>query len=117
MPEEWRGMKIVMLPKPAKDYTKVKGWRPIVLAKTVGKLAEKIVAQELQKGEGLWHKRAFAGKKGRGAIGIVMLMAMIMEKHPEGEVIGRDKVSIQHTKERSYTKGTRITGVARRVGR
>jgi len=37
-----------MLPKLGKDHTKVKGWRPIVLANTTGKLAEKIIAQKLQ---------------------------------------------------------------------
>jgi len=93
MPEEWRELEMVMLPKPGKDHTKVKGWCPIVLANTVGKLAEKIIAQELQEREELWHQRAFAGRKGRGAIDSVMLMNMIMEKHPEGEIIGRDAQS------------------------
>jgi len=27
MPEEWRSMKMVMVPKPGKDHTKAKGWR------------------------------------------------------------------------------------------
>jgi len=49
MPEEWRGMKMVMISKPGKDHTAVKGWRPIVLTNTVGKLAKKLVAEELQK--------------------------------------------------------------------
>jgi len=35
--------------------------------------------------------------KGRGAIDSVMLMAMLMEKHPEGELIGRDAQSIFNT--------------------
>ena len=77
MPEEWRDMKMVMIPKPGKDHTAVKGWRPIVLASTVGKLAEKLVALELQAHEELWHERAFAGRKGRGAMDSVMLMAHI----------------------------------------
>jgi len=34
MPEKSRGMKMVMIPKPGKDHTAVKGWRPIVLANT-----------------------------------------------------------------------------------
>lgn len=38
MPENWRNMKMVMVPKPGKDHTVVKGWRPIVLANTIGKL-------------------------------------------------------------------------------
>jgi len=40
---------MVMIPKPGKDHAAVRGWRPIVLANTVSKLAEKIIAQELQK--------------------------------------------------------------------
>jgi len=103
MPEEWREMKMVMLPKPGKDHERVKGWRPIVLANTVGKLAEKVIAQELQEREMLWHERAFAGRKGRGAVDSVMLMAMIMEKHPEGEVIGRDAQSAFNTLRRDHT--------------
>ena len=88
---------MVMLPKPGKDHSKVKGWRPIVLANTVGKLAEKIITEELQKREELWHERAFAGRKGRRTTDSVMLMAMMMEKHPEGEVIGRDAQSAFNT--------------------
>jgi len=104
MPEEWRGMKMVMLSKPGKDHTKVKGWRPIVLANTVGKLAEKIVAQHLQERQELWHERAFAGRKGRGAIDSVMLMAMIREKHTAGEIIGRDAQSAFNTLRREHTR-------------
>jgi len=104
MPEEWRNMKMVMLPKPGKDHTRVKGWKPIVLANTVGKLAEKIVAQRLQEREELWHERAFAGRKGRGAIDSVMLMAMLMEENKAGEIIGRDAQSAFNTLRRDHTK-------------
>jgi len=97
MPEKWREMKMVMLPKLGKDHTRVKGWRPIVLANTVGKLAEKIIAQELQEKEELWRERAFAGRKGRGAIDSVMLMNMLMERHLQGEIIGRDAQSTFNT--------------------
>jgi len=53
-------------------------------ANTVGKLAEKIIAHKLQ-------------------IDSIMLMAMIMEKHSEGEVIGRDAQSALNTLRRDYT--------------
>ena len=104
MPEEWRKLKMIMLPKPGKDHTKVKGWRPIVLANTIGKLAEKIVAQKLQEKEELWHERAFAGRKGRGAIDSVRLMKMLSEKHSAGEIIGRDAQSAFNTLRREVTK-------------
>jgi len=73
-----------------------------VLANTVGKLTEKLVALELQKHCELWHERAFAGRRGRGAIDSVMLMAMIAEKHPEGDVIGRDAQSAFNTVRREH---------------
>jgi len=95
---------MVMLPKPGKDHSRVRGWRPIVLANTVGKLGEKIIAQELQEREGLWHEGAFAGRKGRGAMDSVMLMNMIMEKHPEGEIIGRDAQSAFNTLRRERVR-------------
>jgi len=81
----------------------VKGWRPIVLANTTGKLVEKILAQELQRHGKLWHERAFAGRKERGAIDSVMMM-MIAEKHPEGEIIGRDAQSALNAVWREHVK-------------
>jgi len=86
---EDRGMTIVIIPKPGKDHSKVKGWRPIVLLNVLGKLADKVVAHELGKRRELFHKRAFAGRKGRGAIDSVMLMDQI-RKETGGEVYGRD---------------------------
>ena len=41
-------MIMVMIPKLGRDHKKVKGWRPIVLANTVGKLGEKLIAEDLQ---------------------------------------------------------------------
>ena len=68
----------------------------------MGELAEKIMAQELQQHDELWHGGAFAGRKGRGAIDSVMLMAMVAEKHPEGEIIGRDAQSAFNTVRREH---------------
>ena len=39
---------MVFIPKPNKDHKLAKGWRPINLINCIGKLAEKIVADELQ---------------------------------------------------------------------
>jgi len=104
MPEEWGNMKMVMIPKPGKDHTAVKGWRPIVLANTVGKLVEKIVALELQRHQELWHERAFAGRRGRGAMDSVMLMAHIVKKHPEGVIVGRNAQSALNTVRREHVR-------------
>jgi len=96
-------MKMVMIPKPGKDHMGVKGWRPTVLANTTGKLAGKVIWQKLQEKEELWHERAFAGRKGRGTADSVMLMAMIMEGHPEGKVIGWDAQSTFNKLRSDYT--------------
>jgi len=104
MLESWRAMKMVMIPKPGKDHTAVKGWRPIVLGNVVGKLAEKVVAIELQRHKELWHEQAFAGRKGRGAIDSVMLMAHIAEKHPQGVIVGRDAQSAFNTVRREHAR-------------
>ena len=47
MPEEWQACKVVMIPKPGKDHREVRAWRPINLINCVGKLAEKVVANDL----------------------------------------------------------------------
>jgi len=52
--------------------------------------------------------RAFAGQKGRGAIDSVMLMAMIVEEHPESEIIERDAQSAFNTVRREHVR--RVSG-------
>ena len=46
--EEWQHSKVVFIPKPNKDHKAAKEWRPINLINCIGKLAEKVVADELQ---------------------------------------------------------------------
>jgi len=101
--EEWRGMTMVMIPKPGKDHWKVKGWRPIVLLNTVGKLADKVVAQILGKREELFYERAFAGRRGRGAIDSVMLMDELRKKTGR-EVYGRDIKSAFNSLDREVVR-------------
>jgi len=36
--KEWQHSKVVMIPKPGKDYSKTEGWRPINLIHCIGKL-------------------------------------------------------------------------------
>jgi len=55
-----------MIPKPGKDQSKTKGWRPINLINCVGKLGEKVVADCLQE-SGLLHRHIFGSVKGRSA--------------------------------------------------
>lgn len=44
-----------MIPKPEKDYEKMKEWRPINFINGIGKLGQKVVAEVLQ-GYRLLHK-------------------------------------------------------------
>ena len=50
-PPQWRKARIIMIPKPGKDGALVKSWRPITLSNTIDKLAEKLVAEEVQSHE------------------------------------------------------------------
>ena len=67
IPEEWQLSKVVLIPKPNKDHRAAKGWRPINLINCIGKLAEKVVADNLQEA-GLFHKGQFGGIRGRSAL-------------------------------------------------
>ena len=68
MPEEWQACKVVMIPKPGKDHQEARAWRPINLINCVGKLAEKVVANDLQQVAGLFHKHQFRCQRGRSAM-------------------------------------------------
>lgn len=60
------------------------------MANTVGKLGDKLIAGDLQEIEKLWNERAFAGRKGRGAIDSVMLMDQLRRENAGSDVYGRD---------------------------
>ena len=70
IPREWQNSKVVFIPKPKRDLTLLKAWRPITLINCIGKLGEKVVADELQEA-GLLHKHQFGSVKGRSAIDAV----------------------------------------------
>jgi len=69
-------------------------------SKHVGKLVEKPGALVLRRHAELWNERAFARRPGKGAIDSVMWMLQIAEKHPEGEIVGRDAKSAFNTVQR-----------------
>ena len=48
IPKAWQNSKVVFIPKLDKDHKAAKGWRPINLINCIRKLAEKVVANELQ---------------------------------------------------------------------
>ena len=66
-PLKWRAMRVVLIPKPERDLTWTKSWRPINLINYIGKLGEKGVADALQDA-GLLHGKQFGGVKSRSAL-------------------------------------------------
>lgn len=61
-PYEWQLAKIVFIPKPNRDYTLLRSWRPIHLINCICKLGEKVVADDLQEA-GLFHRHQFGSIK------------------------------------------------------
>ena len=49
--DRWRDMRVVPIPKPGRNLTQSKNWRPLNLINCVGKLREKLVADRIH-GEG-----------------------------------------------------------------
>ena len=100
IPSQQLELTMVMIPKPGKDHTRVKGWRRIVLANTMGKWCEKIPSQDLGEAEHLWHPLSFAGRKRRGATDSVMLMDQL-RKDTGGTIYGKDIKSAFNSVERA----------------
>ena len=70
IPKEWQDSKVVFIPKPGKNHTQLRAWRPIILINCIGKLGEKAVGEESQVGN-LLHRLQFGSVKGRSAIDAV----------------------------------------------
>ncbi|KAF8416605.1 hypothetical protein EV426DRAFT_685764 [Tirmania nivea] len=79
------------------DHSKVKGWPPIVLANTVGKLGEKLIADELQSHLQLFHNLQYGLRKGRLAIDTMMLTLSHAERAikqgKKATLLGKDIIS------------------------
>ena len=58
VPRQWQDSKVVFIGKPGKDHTQLKAWRPSTHINCIGKLGEKIVAEELQQAKPL-HRYQF----------------------------------------------------------
>ena len=70
IPPACQQMKVVMIPKPGRDLTQTKNWRPINLINCIGNIGEKVVADQLQDA-GLLHKHQYESVKGRCALEVV----------------------------------------------
>ena len=72
IPPAWREMRVVFIPKPGRDLTLAKNWRPLNLINCVGKLGEKVVADRIQDfGGDLFHHLQFGSVKGRSAVDVL----------------------------------------------
>lgn len=84
VPEQYRDSVMVMTPKPGKDHSKIKGWRPSVLANTVGKLGEKLIAEALQYINALFHDLQYGSRKRRSAINSMMITCSRAQREVQG---------------------------------
>ena len=48
IPDRWRDMRVVLIPKPGQDITQINNWRPFNLIDCIGKLGENLVADRIQ---------------------------------------------------------------------
>ena len=87
IPKPWREMKVVFIPKPGRDLTVAKNWRPLNLINCVGKLGEKVVADRIQDlGGELFHRFQYGSVRGRSAGDVVYRSVRGARKCIDGEV-------------------------------
>ena len=97
LPPPWKGLNIVMIPKPGKDHSSIKGWRPIVLSNTCSTLGEKIIVDRLQRAHKGFHHLQYGSRKGRSATDAMALIVSHtlrdMRKGARVSLLGKDIVS------------------------
>ena len=72
IPDRWRNMWVVLIPKPGRDLTKTKNWWPLNLINCVGKLSEKVVAGRTQEErESVLHHQQFGLVSRRSAVDVL----------------------------------------------
>ena len=72
IPDRWRDMRVVLIPKPGRDLTQTKNWRPLNLINCIGKLGEKVVADRIQEeGSSILHHQQYGSVRGRSAVDIL----------------------------------------------
>ena len=63
IPDKWKEMRVLLIPKPGRDLTITNNWRPINLINCIDKLGEKVVPDHLQDAD-LLHHHQFEAVKG-----------------------------------------------------
>ena len=65
IPDRWRDMWVVLIPKPGRDLMQSKNWRPLNLINCIGKLGEKVVADRVQEeGSSILHHQQYGSVRG-----------------------------------------------------
>ena len=72
IPDRWQHMRVVLIPKPGRDLTHTKNWRPLNLINCVGKLGEKVVVDGIQEeGSSILHRPQYSSVRGRSAVDVL----------------------------------------------
>ena len=81
IPDRWRDMRVVLIPKPGRDLTQTKNWRPLNLINSIGKLGEKVVADRIQEeGSSILHHQQYGSVRGRSAVE-VLYKSVVKARH------------------------------------
>lgn len=63
---------MVLIPQPGKDLTLTRNWRPLNVINCMGKLAEKVVADQVQEyGSRVFHDGQYGLVQGRSAMDVL----------------------------------------------
>ena len=72
IPDRWRDMRVVLMPKPGRDRTQTKNWRPLNLINCIGKFGEKVGADRLQEeGSSILHHPEYDSVRGCSAVDVL----------------------------------------------
>ena len=85
IPDRWREMRVVLIPKPARDLMQTKNWRPLNLINFIGKLGEKVVADRIQEeGSSILHDQQYGSVRGRSAVDVLYKSVVKARQSLEG---------------------------------
>ena len=72
IPDRWRDMWVVLIPKLGRDLTQTKNWRLLNHINCIGKIVEKVVADRIQvEGRSPLHQQQYGSVRGRSAVDVL----------------------------------------------
>lgn len=72
IPDQWRNMRVVRIPKPGQDLTQTKNWSLLNLINCIGKLGEKVVAGRIRdEGSSILHHQQYGSVRSRSAVDVL----------------------------------------------